>query len=244
MATLITKEPQIYYPDSDGKPMAENTIQFRWITTIKGNLDVLFHSRPDIFVAGDNFWYPVKGEPKICVAPDVYVVFGRPKRDRGSYKQWEENNIPLSAVFEVLSPSNTFGELLGKFEFYQKHGVQEYYIIATEPRSVLEVFIRQEDQLKACDPGREWISPLLGVRFVSTETSIELLHPDGKPFLTFVELGELQRQTELDLENERRRAESERQRAELERQRAESEKQRVVKFAAKLRELGIDPDSV
>jgi len=29
----------IVYPDSDGKPMTDNTRQFRWITTIKANLD-------------------------------------------------------------------------------------------------------------------------------------------------------------------------------------------------------------
>src|SRR6202021_3542684 len=103
MSTLATCKPQIYFPDSDGKPMAENTIQFRWITTIQGNLDLLFNSRPDVFVAGDNFWYPQEAKPKICAAPDVYLVFGRPKGDRGSYIQWEENDIPLSAACEILS---------------------------------------------------------------------------------------------------------------------------------------------
>ncbi len=36
----------IIYPDSDGKPMADNTKQFDWIVTIKGGLEVLFRS-PD-----------------------------------------------------------------------------------------------------------------------------------------------------------------------------------------------------
>ncbi len=31
-------ESEIIYPDSDGKPMADNTKQFRWIVTIKENL--------------------------------------------------------------------------------------------------------------------------------------------------------------------------------------------------------------
>jgi hypothetical protein len=30
---------KIVYPDSDGKPMADNTLQFRWIVTIKEGLD-------------------------------------------------------------------------------------------------------------------------------------------------------------------------------------------------------------
>jgi hypothetical protein len=41
------------YPDSDGRPMAENTLQYEWIVTIKGNLDALFCNDPNVFVAGD-----------------------------------------------------------------------------------------------------------------------------------------------------------------------------------------------
>src|SRR5947209_12939024 len=103
---LLQKTKAIIYPESDGQPMADNTRQFRWIVTLAGNLQALFRDRPDVFVCGNQNWYPVKGEPDICVAPDVYAVFGRPKGDRPSYKQWEEDNIPLTVVFEVLSPSN------------------------------------------------------------------------------------------------------------------------------------------
>jgi len=43
----------IIYPDSDGKPMADNTKQFDWITTLVGGLQVLFIDDPNVFVAGD-----------------------------------------------------------------------------------------------------------------------------------------------------------------------------------------------
>jgi Uma2 family endonuclease len=81
-------ESEIIYPDSDGKPMADNTKQFRWIVTIKENLECLFAENNNVFIAGDLLWYPVRGDNKICQAPDAMVVFGRPKGDRGSYKQW------------------------------------------------------------------------------------------------------------------------------------------------------------
>lgn len=61
----------IIYPDSDAKPMADNTLQFRWIVTIEGGLDALFADRPDVFVAGDLLWYPVdvpKGEQSKVVS--------------------------------------------------------------------------------------------------------------------------------------------------------------------------------
>ena len=55
--------PPVLYPDSDGQPMADNTRQLRWITTLCGNLSALFGERPDVFVAADLLWYPVEGQP-------------------------------------------------------------------------------------------------------------------------------------------------------------------------------------
>ncbi len=97
----------LVYPESDGHPMADNTKQFHWIVTIQGGLDALFRHDPNVFVAGALLWYPVQGRPDICRAPDAMVVFGRPKGDRGNYKQWEEDNIPPQVVFGILSPTNT-----------------------------------------------------------------------------------------------------------------------------------------
>src|ERR1700730_6507681 len=85
--------PTPYYPESDGKPMADNTKQFEYITTIKGGLEAQYRNDPNVFVAGDLLWYPVEGNPSIRIAPDVMVAFGRPKGHRGSYLQWKEGGI-------------------------------------------------------------------------------------------------------------------------------------------------------
>jgi len=69
-----SSKPEVIYPDSDGKPMADNTKQFRWIVTIKENLEWLFADDPNVFVAGDLLWYPIKGNNKTCQAPDAMVV--------------------------------------------------------------------------------------------------------------------------------------------------------------------------
>ncbi len=69
MSTTIIRPSGIIYPDSDGQPMAENTLQFKWIVLIKEGLETLFHRDPNIFVAGDLLWYPVEGQPKIRQAP-------------------------------------------------------------------------------------------------------------------------------------------------------------------------------
>ena len=121
---MITQIQEIIYPERDGNPMSDNTVQFRWITTLKSNLDWLFSKEPLVFVAGDLLWYPVEGDIKIRQAPDVMVVFGRPKGDRGSYRQWLEDNIAPQVVFEILSPGNTASEMMRKLLFYQGHVVE------------------------------------------------------------------------------------------------------------------------
>src|SRR5438445_3715461 len=111
MSTIRPKKRDIVYPDSDGKPMAENTLQFEWIVTIQGGLDALFRDDPNVFVAGDLLWYPVEGDNKTRMAPDAMVAFGRPKGERGPYRQWEEGGIAPQVVFEVLSPGNRAADM-------------------------------------------------------------------------------------------------------------------------------------
>jgi Uma2 family endonuclease len=224
----------IIYPDSDGKPIADNTLQFHWIVTVKWWIDALFHHDPDVFVAGDLLWYPVEGKPKIRTAPDVLVAFGRPKGERGSYKQWEEGGIAPQVVFEILSPGNRLDELFRKFRFYQWYGVEEYYVYDPD-RGRLEGWLRAGRRLKEIRKMAGFISPRLEIRFEPGEgpDSLVIIQPDGRPFLTYLQLVE-------QIEAGRQRAEVH-SCPEAERQRAETESQRADRYLAKLRELGIEP---
>ena len=177
----------VVYPDSDGQLMADNTKQFRWIVMIKENLELLFSDRPDVFVAGDLLWYPVEGDNTLRQAPDALVVFGRPKGDRGSYQQWKEDNIPPQVVFEILSPGNRPSEMLRKFKFYERYGVQEYYIYDPDDVEVMG-WQRRNDKLVSVDNMDDWVSQLLRIRFVLGETELEIYRPDGRKFLTTLEL--------------------------------------------------------
>lgn len=123
---LVSSE--VFYPESDGKPIADNTKQFRWIVVIEQNLEWLFADNAEVFVAGDLLWYPVEGNNTLSTAPDAMVVFGRPKGDRGSYQQWKEDNLAPQVVFEILSPNNTPREMDRKLLFYNNYGVEEYYL--------------------------------------------------------------------------------------------------------------------
>lgn len=217
-AASTLASPQIEYPDDDGEPLSDNTLQFRWIMTIQGGLDALFAQNPNVFVAGNLLWYPVEGSNTIRQAPDVMVAFGRPKGYRGSYRQWEEGGVPPQVVFEVLSPGNRTPEMVRKLAFYEKYGVEEYYVFDPDINELVG-YVRKGERLQQIASMNRWVSPRLGILFDLSTAELCIIRPDGAPISTYVELAQ-----EL---------------AQL-RERARQEQDRLV---AKLRAAGIDPDA-
>ncbi|XZO01816.1 MAG: Uma2 family endonuclease [Microcoleus sp.] len=241
MVQQLTPEtkPEIIYPDSDGEPMSDNTKQFRWIVTIKENLEILFANILDVFVAGDLLWYPVQGNNKIRQAPDAMVVFGRPKGDRGSYQQWKEDNIPPQVAFEILSPGNRPGKMAAKLLFYQRYGVQEYYIY--DPDNIeLTGFVRDEDWFEPIAEMNGWVSPLLQIRFELTEDTLEIYRPDGRKFLTSVEMDQLREQERQEKELAQSQAQQERQRADEAIAQLEQERQRYQALLQQIQQQTTD----
>jgi len=192
MGTALTVPLNIEYPENDGEPMSDNSLQFDWIQLLSNNLLALFQDDGNVFVGGNLLWYPVVNEPKVRMAPDTLVVFGRGKHYRGSYLQWLENDIPLTVVFEVRSPSDTDRRMQQKLRFYQKHGVEEYYLIDPDHHT-LNAYRRSGTRLREQDivPGQRFTSPRLGIHFVVGDESVCLFYPDGRLFVPFDELSGL-----------------------------------------------------
>ena len=211
----ITTQQNIIYPDSDGQPMADNTVQFRWIMMLYHNLSWLFAENPEVFVAGDLLWYPVEGDNKTRQAPDVMVVFGVKKGDRGSYQQWKEKGIAPQVVFEIRSRGNRQGELDRKLLFYERYGVEEYYLYDPD-KNDLSGCLRYEGHLEVIEEMNNWVSPRLEIRFELSSETLQLYRPDGQEF-----------SSPLEIE-----------------QQFQQERQRSERLESLLREAGIDPDSM
>ena len=211
MSATVTPPPKafVHYPDNDGKPMADNTIQFRWIMMLYTHLAAQYRDDANTFVAGDHLIYPTEGENKLRQAPDVFVAFGRPKGDRGSYRVWEEGGIFPQVIFEVWSPNNRYTEMQDKFTFYEKHGAEEYYILYPEFPMHAEAFRREGEKLVRVEPVHGYVSPRTGLRFALETGQLTLFGRDNRPLRTAEEMA--------------------------------AERERL---AAKLRELGVDPDAV
>jgi Uma2 family endonuclease len=159
----------------------------QWIVVLYGNLCALFQAVADVFVGANQFWFPVEGEPEIRQAPDVYVVFGRPKGHRPSYKQWEEDGAPMTVVYEILSPGNDTLEILDTHDFYDRYGVEEYYLYDPD-RNRLMIYTRGQESLVRRRQVNGFVSPRLGIRFDLSGPELVARYPDGRPFLTFEEL--------------------------------------------------------
>jgi Uma2 family endonuclease len=118
--------PSIDYPSADGLPMAESDFQRHPLIYAVDVLGIYFEERTDVYVSGNLFIYYEEGNPEAVVAPDVFVVLGAPKRDRSSYKLWQEPKAP-DFVLEITSRRTRSVDQGSKRGIYAFLRVQEYW---------------------------------------------------------------------------------------------------------------------
>ena len=117
----------VVYPESDGKPMAETDLHRKQMTYLIVALDDWYRAEPRVYVSGNLLIYYEEENIYKSVAPDTFVVFGVPKRERRIYKIWEEGKVP-DVVVEITSKSTQNEDLEGKWALYAQLGVQEYFL--------------------------------------------------------------------------------------------------------------------
>jgi Uma2 family endonuclease len=224
----------------------ENIQQPRLAAALTDALGAAGQIKPEMLI-GSNFGLVTTVNKKIVVkAPDwFYVPQVQPVAAgviRRSYTPHLEGEA-VAVVMEFLSETDC-GELsvrstppYGKLYFYE-HILQVPTYVTYDPYEVnLEVRHWENGKYivqKADENGRFWIPELelfLGI------LSGERLEQNMNWLRWWDQTGNLLLWSSEQAQLERERAETERQRAETERQRAE-------KLAAKLRELGVDPEQL
>ncbi len=114
--------------------------------------------------------------------------------------------------------------------------MEEYYIYDPDDNE-LTGFERSVKALHLVSEMQGWVSPALGIRFELTDETLEVYRPDGEQFLTYVELGEL-------LEAERKLRQADQQQLATERELRQVDQQRIQALEEKLREMGVNPESL
>jgi Uma2 family endonuclease len=175
----------IFYPETDGRPMAETDTHRDLITELIKSLEDFFADRPDVYVTGNILLYYEPDNIKKSVAPDVFVVKDVAKRPRRVFKLWEEE-VP-DVVFEISSHSTALDDLNRKFRLYEKLGVKEYYIFDPE-YSYLEnpliAFHLKDGEYEEMEITNDKIpSPILGLELVDTGETLRLKNPATGEFL-------------------------------------------------------------
>ncbi len=128
MPKRIKSAPTIFYPESDGKPMAETETHRDLMIDFIQMLKHHFRNDDDVCVSGNMFMYYEEGNTRKSVAPDVFVAFGVGKKERRTYRIWEEGRAP-DFVLEVASPRTFRHDMRKKKDLYVTElGVREYFI--------------------------------------------------------------------------------------------------------------------
>ena len=117
---------QVYYPESDGKPMGE-TDDHR--DQMVRHIDLLRHYYRDqqVYVSGALLVYYEQGNPRKFVVPDAFVVKGVPAGKRRIYKIWVEGKSP-EVVIETTSRKTRRKDTQEKPTLYARLGVKEYFV--------------------------------------------------------------------------------------------------------------------
>lgn len=224
----------VYYPSSDGKPMAETPDHARCMVLLFQALEDYFRDQPAMYVAMNMNWYWEKGNRKACRGPDVMLIPGvEQKKTRNSFRSWNESGLVPAVCFEMAS-KKTWKKNLGEVkDDYESHGVKEYFLF---------------------DPQFQFLdTPLIGFRLhrgryvaipyegdgslISRQLGLRALPAGLLLRLYDLKTGELILIKDERIEQERQRAEQERQRAEQERQRAERAESRADQLAVEVDRL-------
>ena len=128
MQKKIQSAPTILYPESDGKHIAETDTHRDLMNNFISMLRHYYRNHNDVYVSGNILMYYEERNPKKCVSPDVFVVFGVEKKQRRTFLMWAEANTP-DFVLEIASPKTFSNDIGHKKDIYASvFAVKEYYI--------------------------------------------------------------------------------------------------------------------
>ena len=127
MNAIPLQRDDVYYPESDGQPMAETDLHRDEMVDLIHALKRRYRDVPDVYVTGNLFFYYLQGDPRAVVAPDLFLVKGVAKGQRRTYKLWQEGQVP-SLVIEITSDSTRHEDLSKKKLCYERLGIEEYFL--------------------------------------------------------------------------------------------------------------------
>jgi Uma2 family endonuclease len=164
---------EVYYPESDGKPMAESDdhreAMVRHIELLQD-----YYRGQNVYVSGDLLVYYVQGNPRKFIVPDAFVVKGIPPGKRRTYKIWVEGKSP-DLVIETTSRKTRKKDMQKKPDLYEQLGIKEYFLF--DPHQ--EYLVPQLQGYRLTPAGYRRIEAGTGGELSSVELGLRLSIKDG-----------------------------------------------------------------
>jgi Uma2 family endonuclease len=198
--------PEIIYPSSDGKPVAETYDHLYAILIV---LEVLrqYLTGQQATVLGNQFLYYSQGFPKLRIAPDVMVIFDVQPGGRDNYKIWEEGQVP-AVIFEITSPGTKDQDINFKKDLYAQLEVKEYWLFDPKGQWISEKLQGYRLRGETYELITDNLSEPLKLRLAVEDKLIGFYRLDtGEKLLIPSELAAALEQAQAQAEQERQRRE-------------------------------------
>jgi Uma2 family endonuclease len=232
--TTLDILPEVTCPPTDlwsDEPPLESDLHLQQITILIGCLERLWQERSNYYASGNLTIYYNEEQLKkrdFC-GPDFFVVLDTEKHSRKSWVVWGEGGKYPNVIVEILSPSTANIDRNKKKNLYQNtFRTPDYFWF--DPNTLelqgFRLIAGQYQAIPANENGYLWSEQLelyLGI----FERKLRYFTPTGELVLTAAE-------AELQERQAKEQAILEKEQAILERER----------LAQKLRELGIDPETI
>jgi Uma2 family endonuclease len=237
VATHSTSDiKDIFYPSSDGEPLAETSVH---VDAIINAVVVLrqYLAQQQAIVLADQFLYYAQGFPRLRVAPDIMVIFDVPPGPRDNYKTWEDGSVP-AVIFEMTSEGTRNQDQDDKKKLYEQLEVKEYWLFDPKGEWIAEQLRGYRFNGEQYVPITDGRSEPLKLRLQLEDTLIGFYREDtGEKLLAPDELvaalsAEVQARQNLE------------QQLDQERQNKEFAEHRAERLAERLRAMGVNPDEV
>jgi Uma2 family endonuclease len=234
---LLRPSPEfedIEYPSGDlesQEPPLESELHLRQLLLLIQTLEYLWKDRQDFYAFGNLtiYYSPNQKKSEYFRGPDFFVVLDTERKPRKSWVVWEEGGKYPHVIVELLSNSTAQVDRTTKKQIYQDiFRTLEYFWF--DPNSLefegFELVKGQYQTIQPNDKGWFWSEQLqlfLGVY----EQKLRFFSLEGVLVPTPEESAQIEKQQREATE-----------------QQLEMEQQRNQKLAARLRELGVDPDTL
>jgi len=188
-----------------------------------------WRDRDDVYFSGNTTVYydPEQRTNRNFRGPDIFVAFGAEKRRRNSWMVWREGGNYPDVVFELLSDSTAKTDRTTKKTLYQNEwALPNYFWFHPETKEFrgFELVNGQYQDIHPNSRGHLWSEPMQLFVGIHDDEMLRLFSPSGDLIL-------------LEEEEERSLKEAALEREKMALQRAEQ-------LAARLRQMGLDPDEL